>query len=370
MHSMPALSCSKRLGATSVAVRVTCLLTVLMLLSLHGRAQSSEKSDIEQKTSASRDEKTQVSAMLGNGRLSSSGSGQDMQWRSGELRFGREVDLSGLGLRLPSADSLRWDVLYLNEGQPENNHRDGFAVQAVYARQLSRGIVFEFGAGPYFSMNTTTVDGSEINRARTGALLSLALQVPLTANENGLFLRLGYNHVAMGRAPSSDRLMLGLGSRFGGDADAGGVAGSTDRSRPWWLEGGVGVASTTQAGREVSHAYAISARQSWGKWAGAVMALSEGDDGAGVDQRGLGLQGWRIEPLTGRWSIGAGFGPYLAWNRRDSDNPQLSGMYSLEVSRSLTPGTGLYLRFNRIQTFREKNDRDVFMIGFRQQFGT
>ena len=64
-----------------------------------------------------------------------------------EVRFGKEIDIPGLGSgKLFSADEkFRVDIVHYNEGHPDNNHRDGFAVQGVYNKPLSKTFSAELG---------------------------------------------------------------------------------------------------------------------------------------------------------------------------------------------------------------------------------
>ncbi|MGI4846546.1 MAG: hypothetical protein ACRYGK_00135 [Janthinobacterium lividum] len=341
---------------------------LIMSLSMATLAQAQSLADPSEADGA----RTQVSLTVGTGTMAGNG-GQNgwgdmsMKWRAADLRVGREFKPGLAGWTLLSGDALRWDIVYVNEGHPQNNHRDGFALQVMFARRFGNGLAAELGAGPYTTMNTT-IDkrNREINDSRLGGLLSLALNLPLQPQPDGVMLRFGYNHVAVPRAPSSNAFMLGLAKSFGA---ARSPNAGMEPGQPTWIEGAAGWASTNAAGTGDSMALAIGATQYRGNWAASITALDEGDDGRYVNQRGLALQGWRIEQLDENWSVGAGVGPYLARNVRGTDGTRLLALFTVQVSRALARNLKWFVSFHRAQTFREKNDCDVFLIGLARQFG-
>ncbi|MGB9110037.1 MAG: hypothetical protein WCC39_15240, partial [Telluria sp.] len=142
---------------------------------------------------------TYLSAQLGGGRIDGGKAGTNpwMRSRAGELRIGRQA---------AGADS-RLDVVYYNEGHPDNNHRDGYALQWTGIWGAGARVGAEFGIGPYFSMNTTVIDGRQRDDARWGVLLSAALRVRLSDAPDGTYLRLGVNHAQMPGVHRSDALM-------------------------------------------------------------------------------------------------------------------------------------------------------------------
>jgi hypothetical protein len=86
---------------------------------------------------------TYLSAQLGGGRIAGGNLGSNanpwMRSRAGELRIGRP--LSG-------DDGSRIDVVYVNEGHPDNNHRDGYALQWSKVWRDGERLSGEFGIGP------------------------------------------------------------------------------------------------------------------------------------------------------------------------------------------------------------------------------
>jgi hypothetical protein len=312
---------------------------------------------------AASDHGAYLSAEFGNGRIAGGNASGDtwMRGRTFEVRAGREQDLP-FGAR-------RIDFVHYNEGHPDNNHRDGFALQWLAVRELNTRLAGEIGLGPYLSMNTTVIDGRQIDDAHWGLLLSAALRLELPWAPPGTHLRLGYNHVAMHTVHRSDALMLGIGRQFGRaapDPDTEPAAG------PLWLGGSIGNSITNMSGRHGALAGVLEAKHYFeGRlehWAASAKFVFEGDDGVRVDRRGVAAQLWYVQQVTPQFSMSAGLGPYLARNRRDEDAPaghriSKNLLISFQAERALSRHTRVFASFNRVKTFRETDDRDMFQLG-------
>ena len=283
------------------------------------------------------------------------------------MRFGTDLDTSSSGMpSVFSKGTSRVDVVHYNEGHPHNNHRDGFAVQLLYNRALSNTLTAEFGVGPYLSMNTTEINGTQLNDSNLGLLFSLALRIGLDQYAPGLHLRIGLNHVAMRDVHSSNALLIGVGKYFGETPP---YSAGDSSGHPVWIGAAAGNSITNQAQTESARGFSVEAKQYRGRWAGSIAAILEGDDGARVDRRGIAAQGWYVQPLTEKWAVSAGIGPYFAQNKRESGNARVHGLITLQADRSISDTMKLFASFSRVKTFREKNDRDLFRIGLMKQFG-
>ncbi|MES2755804.1 MAG: hypothetical protein V4693_00395 [Pseudomonadota bacterium] len=306
-----------------------------------------------------------LSFQYGNGRIYGGNSSGDtsMAWRSGELRVGRDLDQA-----LAGADATaRIDFLYYNEGHPFNNHRDGFALQATYTRQLSGRFAAELSAGPYSNYNTTTIDGVQINDAAAGVLFTGALRYALDRWAPGAHVRLAFNHVWMRDKHRSNAVMLGIGRHF---AEVPPFP-NTDvlRGRRWFAVS-YGVSQTTQAGRQVGRSGTLEAKQYGGKWALSAKAVFEGDDQVLVDRRGVAAQAWFVQPITDDWQVSAGVGPYLAQNRRTDHSTGVHGLVTMQFERNMGERTKAFFAFSRVKSFQEANDRDIFHFGATHAFGS
>jgi hypothetical protein len=322
-------------------------------------------------TSPSDNRGAYLSAQRGNGRIYGGNTSESdyrlMRWRTGELRVGRDLNPALVGEEsVDNANATaRIDFVYYNEGHPDNNHRDGFALQATYARRLGSALTAELSIGPYSSMNTTTVDGVQINDASRGILYTAALRYSLDRWARGAHLRLGFNHVWM-REFKSNAVMLGIGRHF---TDAPPFRDS-DIVRPLWIAASYGTSQTTQAGRQAARSGTLEVKHYGGKWALSLKAVQEGDDQVVVDRRGVAAQFWFVQPITEAWQISAGAGPYVAKNRRDNDSTGVHGLITVQFERNMGEKTKAFFAFSRVKSYQQANDRDVFHLGVTRAFGT
>jgi hypothetical protein len=311
-----------------------------------------------------------LSAQLGNGRIYGDNAGDYrlMRWRAGELRVGRDMNpaLVGEDSVENARASARIDVVYYNEGHPDNNHRDGFSLQATYVRRLSSALTAELSVGPYSSMNTTVINGVQINDASRGVLYTGALRYSLDGWAPGAHVRLGFNHVWM-REFQSNAVMLGIGRHF---TDVPPFPNSDVLRTRVWIAASYGTSQTTQSNRQAAKSATLEAKQYGGKWAVSVKAFMEGDDQVLVDRRGLAAQFWFVQPITEAWQISAGAGPYVAQNRRDDNKTGVHGLITMQFERNLGERTKAFFAFSRVKSFQQANDRDVFHLGLTRAFGT
>jgi hypothetical protein len=340
--------------------RTVCCLVML----LGGTAQANAQPP-------DRDERgAYVSGELGNGLIYGDGATgyRRMRWRAFEARVGRDLNpaLVGEDSLSTAKSTLRIDFVYYNEGHPANNHRDGFSFQLAYARKLSKWLTAEVAAGPYTSMNTTVIDGVQIDSARRGMLYSAALRFPLTEGDPGTHARLGFNHVWMRDTFRSNAVLLGIGRNF---TDVPPFPETELARGRLWLGASYGRAFTSHTGTQDANGAIVEAKQYGGKWAVSFKAIVEGDDRTRVDRRGMAAQFWFVQPLTERWSASAGIGPYVAENRRENNHVGTHGLITLQFERNLGAHTKSFFAFHRIKTFTQMNDRDLFHLGLQHSFG-
>jgi hypothetical protein len=310
-----------------------------------------------------------LSATLGNGRINGSDAGDYrlMRWRAFEARAGRDLSpaLFGEDSLATARSTARIDFVYYNEGHPDNNHRDGFAFQLVVARKFGDSLTAELGAGPYTSMNTTTIGGVQYDSARRGMLYSAALRFPLAGLDPGTHVRLGFNHVWMRDTFDSNAIVFGIGRHF---TDVPPFPDTELARSRLWLGASYGSSITSMSNTHCARGTIFQARQYGGKWALSMDALFEGDDGSRVDRRGMAAQFWFVQPVTERWAMLAGLGPYIAENRRDNNHTGVHGLITLQFERNLGTRTKAFFAFHRVKSYQEMNDRDLFHVGLLRSF--
>ena len=296
------------------------------------------------------------SFLWGDGR---GGDEQDrsMQGRAFELRMGKEF-----------WRNTRIDFVHYNEGHPQNNHRDGFALQGVYRFSPGQRFALEFALGPYLGFNTTTYYGAgeqeaiQLNDKGVGVLASAGLLYYPQLLGKSAHLRLQYNHVEIPGSPHSDAILAGIGFD---------IAASPP---PAENQGAFGVTAllshfiTNHAGTSPSQGFHLEiSKEINSNFAISVGFLQEGSDEL-VERSGIPLQFWYADSIGSKWSLAAGAGPYFSRESGD-DSIDVNGIISMEAKRQLPKGYSLTLRFNRIMDINsnslvnQENDRDMFEIG-------
>lgn len=264
----------------------------------------------------------------------------------------------------------RWGLgfAYVNDGHPTNNHRDGFTAQIWYAQPLPAGLELQVGAGPYASMNNTTVDGIRYNQFRTGVLGSAALKWH-PPGAGGWYLRAQVNGAAVPRSFDHMALLFGAGYDF----DA---VPNDDRPHPLRADVGLwaGTSRTTQLGEQKSGgAFQIEAQvlthddgTGWTPSAWSIAFLSEGDTNL-VNRKGVPLQAWwRTAPS--RFTFSFGLGPYFAYDGYRDQRLNLMGIGSVRISMRVAETRRNRFEagfmYTRVASFYNR-DEDIFMLGVR-----
>lgn len=271
-----------------------------------------------------------------------------MGWRAFEVRAGGHF-----------TQRLRLDLVHYNEGKPQNNHRDGFALQTMFTTPVAKSVRFEAGLGPYLSFNTTTNgSGEQKNVQRLGVLISMALRFSLGFLTPGLHLRLGYNYADVIDGHSSHAILFGLGFAVQERPDSKqglaqhptqvSIMGSMYRTNRGGTSGSFG--GQVEVKQYITDHLAFSA--SW---------LREGED-ALVDRQGLALQAWFVLPITERWAFSVGAGPYIAHNKQVTNDYEFNGVISTQIECRAYRGTSFFGRLGRLVT-RDDTDRDVVELG-------
>lgn len=297
-----------------------------------------------------------VSGVFGSGHASQGGS---MDGRAFELRLGHDLN----GNYITPDGRIRFDVIHDNEGHPANNHRDGFAGQVVFQMPLSNRLRAEVGVGPYLSMNTTTLNGQEIDDHQLGVLATAALLYYL--DHEGWNIRVQVNKVYIPGRPNSVAYMAGIGKEFGGSVDA-----DSTSSGDYWVGAGAGITKTNRGGTSSAIGSSVQFKDTVSRnFAWSVSAIEEGDDKVMQDGTGIAAEAWLVEPLNDNWTASAGAGPYVSNNRYDHKT-SVNGIISARVERNIGPkkdGVRMYFDFSRIVSSNSKKDRDMGQIGIEKK---
>lgn len=268
-------------------------------------------------------------------------------------------------------DHAALGLVYLNEGHPDNHHRDGISAQA-WARSaaLASGMSLAAGAGPYYYFDTTTLNITDYrNEHGWGMLVSMTATWQM---QQRWFVQLRANRLVVRDGFNTSSLLLGVGYRFD-DRPAPGRMPSSDAPA-------TGHELTLSAGRTVvnsfdserARAYAVEYRRNLGRdldW--ALSWLDEGDAGL-LRRRGIASQLWLVRPLLdGLLTLGVGAGPYLATDhdrsRFGAERERLAGLLSLGARYRVSRDFLLRFSWSRVLTDYHR-DADVLLLGVGYTF--
>lgn len=302
---------------------------------------------------------TAQDASLLGGRLNVTG--------SHEHSFGVEL---GYAYRLGDFFSLSAE--YLNEGHPSFHHRDGLAGQLwLHTPVPPKGWEVAYGIGPYSFFDTTTGNGSAVdyrNIHGRGYVTSLSVRYHL---EERSYVEMRANRVRTRGEGDSTMVLVGMGYELRNlpedvrlrNADAGDQAITVQ----------VGQAIVNSFESERARAFAVEYRKTVTpniEW--SVAGLNEGRIGL-VERRGVDAQGWLLAPLSERWILELGIGPYLMRdqiNRNDArEDPKwhLVPIASIGMRYRISPNWRTQLSWSRVVTDYHR-DSDVLLMGVGKTF--
>lgn len=282
----------------------------------------------------------------------------------------------GVTLSYGITDWFAINGVYLNEGHPQNHHRDGFAIQPSLYKDFNMWRV-QLSAGPYYTMDTTQLaDGTVLNDKHLGVLSSLALKWHPT--QVNWYVGIGYNNVWMPNKLNSNSEVLFLGtdmSREGGSGNEARANASKTKVSIW-----IGPGNTTNSGSKIKTAGQIEINMgapiqlpyehpllSADHFSYSLAALYEGNTLL-TDRKGVMAQLWYNGHFGDKWTLSGGTGPYLERDAlRDKRTSNLAVVGSVRATHQLTRATAVGLNFNRVISFYNR-DADIFLLGLQRAF--
>jgi hypothetical protein len=290
---------------------------------------------------------TNMFVLYGKGKISeNAANGQAMTGNTAMV--GIEKDLN---------EHVSIGALYYNEGHPEaggqqgGGHRDGPAAMIWLNQKVNQNIKVALGAGPYFTMNTTTVNGKQIDDKRIGALVALAVTYHLYGPVSA---RLQYTRAQVPGSFNSDSVMGGV--QIQTDAVGARERMQSDAARNIeWSVGG-GVSQINLGGSRTQTAYQVEAlKPVTTHVALSVSAIRE------TDRTGVASQVWYRGALSKKWTAMAGAGPYIAHEDAENYNgTTVNALLTVRIARDVTKTVKVAVSFDRVVSPNDR-DSDIFM---------
>lgn len=280
----------------------------------------------------------------------------------GRTSNGESIGTKGgaFGFRKEIGQNVDADIFYYNEGTPDNNHRDGFGLMGWYKKPLTKQLSVQVGAGPYLSMNTTTVNGQQLNQKNVGALVGLAALYHIYGTK--FYLTTRYTHAAVPGSVDTDTLFVGGGYAFENSVPENWAAPDFDVN----VMGGN--SQTTRENSQMARGFQIEVRRlATPNVAYSVSIIREGDSTV-TNRTGVAAQVWYVMPTADdQWTFSVGAGPYIARDQRDGNRTQVMAAASMEAAMKLTKTSKISLRFTRAISGNDK-DQDMFFVGIQKSF--
>jgi hypothetical protein len=280
---------------------------------------------------------------------------------TGQTSEGSSTGVQGLqiGAREKISTYGSLGAMYYNEGTPKNNHRDGFGFLTWYDQPMSNALNINVGAGPYFAMNTTTVDGQQRNQKDLGALAAIAVLYRIYGTHFNL--RAQYTRAQVPGSVASDTIFVGVGYSFDEKPPEKSIAEQNIEFSVWG-----GNSHTTRAGADMVHGFQVEVKKIvTDHIAYSVSIIDEGNTGV-TDREGVVGQVWYAVQSDKDWNFSVGAGPYIAYDRIEG-RTHLVGVASVRITKKISKEVRIGFTFNRVVTGNDR-DQDMFLIGIQKDF--
>jgi hypothetical protein len=261
-------------------------------------------------------------------------------------------------------------VAYVNEGHFTGHHRDGLAAQlGLRSPEILPGLTFDAGLGPYRYFDTTLAENAEgyANAHGTGILYSAGAQWR-RAESDPWSWRLRMDRIHAPHGVDTRLVFVGASYRLEQDAtfaQPGAPRGNSARDEVTVFAGATIVnsyESQHSSARSVDYRHAFTPVVR-----GSVSWINEGDARL-IRRNGIVAQGW-LEPtiLDGRFSLGVGFGPYIAVDHYRGEGRDVLGLLSTTFSYRFARSWNARLTWHR-SVSRFDRDTDILLAGIGYRF--
>jgi hypothetical protein len=266
----------------------------------------------------------------------------------------------------PAGEYTALSLMYLNEGHPQDHHRDGIGGQFwLHTKPIVHGLAFGVGVGEYCYFDTArTATGDYANDHGWGNMLSASVTWNAYERWYGkLIVTKVYPH----GKDATTSLLAGFGYRFDGvtgdklHMDGRGVDQTITVSAGQTIVNSF--ESQRSRGSSIEYRRAVAPYVDW-----TVTAIKEGTS-ALADRSGVATQAWLIRSLTHNVEMGMGVGPYAVLDLPDVQVKQshLAGLVSIALRFHFNKRLVSQVIWHRVVTDYHR-DADLLQIGLGANF--
>ncbi|MBC7859691.1 MAG: hypothetical protein H7Z39_13160 [Burkholderiaceae bacterium] len=294
---------------------------------------------------------------------------EDIALMGGALRVHEKNETSfaaALSYTHPVGEYSALSLTYLNEGHPQDHHRDGIDGQVwLRTKQLQNGLSFGAGVGAYYYFDTArSAPGGYSNDHGWAPIYSVSASWYFPS---GWYAHLQANRVLPRSKDDTSQLLLGLGYRFKGVPGNKLHLSNPSHDDTVTLSAGQTIVNSFDSER--ARAYGVEYRRvlrPYVDW--SVSWLKEGGN-ARTDRAGLATQLWLIRSLSQHVELGVGAGPYIAYDLPHLAQRQrhVSGLVSIVSRYHFNRSWVGQLSWNRVVTDYHR-DADVLLLGLGRTF--
>jgi hypothetical protein len=294
---------------------------------------------------------------------------EDIALTAGALKVNEKNETSfaaALSYTHPVGEYSALSLTYLNEGHPQDHHRDGIDGQLwLRTKQLENGLSFGAGAGAYYYFDTArTASGDYSNDHGWAPIYSVSASWHFPSR---WYAHLQANRVLPRSKDATTQLLLGVGYRFEGVQGNKLHLSNPAHDDTLTLSSGQTIVNSFDSER--ARAYSVEYRRvvrPYVDW--SVSWLKEGST-ARTDREGLASQLWLIRSLSKHVELGMGAGPYVVYDLPEVPQRQrhLAGLVTIVSRYHFDPSWVGQLSWNRVVTDYHR-DADVLLLGLGRTF--
>lgn len=291
---------------------------------------------------------------------------QELAVQAGALRVNEQNEHTFSGAAAftnPVNNHLALSLSYINEGHPQDHHRDGIAGQ-VWLRTDNGGKPgwsFGAGAGQYFYFDTSELGNDKYTNDHGWAAI-YSLQATYHYADSRWYNQVQLNRISPTGKDSTTALMFGVGYQFNGvRGDKLHLEGpGTDDTVS--LLAGQGISNSLDSER--STVAALQYRRAVGRYVDwTVTAINEGNTPQ-TKRNGVATQLWLIRSLNQTVEIGMGIGPYFNIRVPDGEGQRThkSGLVTVAGRYHFARHIIGEVSWNRVMTDYHR-DADMLLMG-------